>query len=447
MKLLVVDDEKSVRVALADELEEAGYLVETAVSGEEAIQWLQREEFDLVICDLVLDGISGEEVLDYILSHTPQTRFLLITANATLESAIKILKKGAIDYICKPFDVEHLLKIISNVEESIRLRKENEALRAQLYQRHQFSNIIGKSPAMQKVFGLLDTVCETDVTVLLIGDTGTGKGLIAETIHYNSPRREKPFVTVSCAALSQELLESELFGHEKGAFTGALRQKKGRFELADGGTLFLDEVDDIPLETQVKLLQVIESGRFERVGGEQTLQVDVRIIAATKKDLQEEMEAGRFRRDLFYRLNVMPIYIPPLRERREDIPLLVEHFLKKYSPDRPLKLSPEIMDLLLEYEWDGNVRELENVIERLVVLGQQGYVDKSFLPQNILNLRKQRPVFEWGKITLPEFLHQMEREILEEALRRCDGSKIRMAEELGIPLPTLKSKLKKYHLS
>lgn len=446
MKLLVVDDERSLRVALADELADAGYTVETAATGEEALEWLNKEDFDLVICDLVLDGISGEDVLDYILAHSPQTRFLLITANATLESAIKILKKGAIDYICKPFDIEHLLRIISNVEETIRLRQENEALRARLYQKYQFSGIIGKSPAMQKVFQLLDTVCQTDVTVLLIGDTGTGKGLIAETIHYNSPRRDKPFVTVSCAALSRELLESELFGHEKGAFTGAIRQKRGRFELANGGTLFLDEVDDIPPETQVKLLQVIESGKFERVGGEETLQVDVRLIAATKKDLQEEMAAGHFRRDLFYRLNVMPIYLPPLRERKEDIPLLVEHFLKKYSPDKPLKLSSEIMELLLEYEWDGNVRELENVIERLVVLGQQGDVDTSFLPPNILNLNKQRGEFEWGKITLPDYLHRLEKAILEEALIRCQGSKTRMAQELGIPLPTLKSKLKKYQL-
>ncbi|RMF55452.1 MAG: sigma-54-dependent Fis family transcriptional regulator [Calditrichaeota bacterium] len=446
MKLLVVDDERSLRVALADELADAGYTVETAATGEEALEWLNKEDFDLVICDLVLDGISGEDVLDYMLAHSPQTRFLLITANATLESAIKILKKGAIDYICKPFDIEHLLRIISNVEETIRLRQENEALRARLYQKYQFSGIIGKSPAMQKVFQLLDTVCQTDVTVLLIGDTGTGKGLIAETIHYNSPRRDKPFVTVSCAALSRELLESELFGHEKGAFTGAIRQKKGRFELANGGTLFLDEVDDIPPETQVKLLQVIESGKFERVGGEETLQVDVRLIAATKKDLQEEMAAGHFRRDLFYRLNVMPIYLPPLRERKEDIPLLVEHFLKKYSPDKPLKLSSEIMELLLEYEWDGNVRELENVIERLVVLGQQGDVDTSFLPPNILNLNKQRGEFEWGKITLPDYLHRLEKAILEEALIRCQGSKTRMAQELGIPLPTLKSKLKKYQL-
>ena len=446
MNILVADDERGVRVALADELTEAGHQVDTVASGEEAVAQLQKQEYDLVISDLVMGKLSGEDVLDFILEQPLPTKFLLITANATIESAIQILKKGALDYICKPFEMDHLLQVVRNVEETIRLRKENEALRAELFSRNRFVNIIGKSASMQKVFSLLEIVCRSDVIVLIIGETGTGKEIIADAIHYNSSRKNKPYIRVSCAALPKELLESELFGHEKGAFTGAVRQKKGRFELAHGGTLFLDEVDDIPVETQVKLLRVIESGEFERVGGEETIKVDVRLIAATKKDLKPEIEAGRFRKDLYYRLNVMPIHLPPLRERKEDIPLLVDHFLKKYAPDRTLNISPEIMEMLLKYDWEGNVRELEHVIERLVLLSQQGGIDISFLPEHILEKKDAGLLFEWGKTSLPDYLNNIERQILIEGLQRSQNSKTQLAEMLGIPLPTLKSKLKKFEL-
>jgi len=446
MNILVVDDEKSVRLALADELEEMGYQVQTAASGEAAIELLKKHPIDLVICDLVMGNVSGADVLDFIQQEQPTTQFILITANATIESAIQTLKKGALDYLIKPFSMEHLHHIIHNTTETIRLRRENESLKKQLSQQYQFDNIVGDSKPMRQVFELLHVVSQSDISVLITGDTGTGKGLIAQTIHYNSPRANKPFVTISCAALSRELLESELFGHEKGSFTGAIKQKKGRFELADGGTLFLDEVDDIPLETQVKLLQVIETGMFERVGGESTLKVDVRIIAASKKDLRAAIEAGTFRRDLFYRLNVMPIYLPSLKERKEDIPLLVNYFLNKYNPDHSMVLAPEVMDYFLAYDWDGNIRELEHVIERLVLLSKDGYIDKCYLPANIREFSEKSAQYQWGNQPLPEYLYQVEHDILVEASHRTGGSKTRMAELLGIPLPTLKSKLAKFNI-
>jgi transcriptional regulator with PAS, ATPase and Fis domain len=300
---------------------------------------------------------------------------------------------------------------------------------------------------MQKVFDLISAVSDSQNTVLIAGETGTGKELAAEAIHYNGARREKPFISVSCAALSKSLLESELFGHEKGSFTGALKEKKGRFELADGGTLFLDEVDDIPLDFQVKLLRVIQSGMFERVGSEATQHADVRIIAATKRDLWELVEEGTFRRDLYYRLNVIQILLPPLRQRTDDIPLLVDHFLKKYAPGREITISPEIMELFLQFNWDGNVRELEHTIERLVLLSKDGAVDKNSLSPKILAFASSGSAFAFERMKLPEYLYNIEKEILKEGLQRSLGSKTKTSELLGIPLPTLKSKIKKFDLS
>lgn len=447
MKILVVDDDRLIRLLLLKVLKRGNYedIVE-AESGEDAIELIKKQDFDLVICDLMMSGISGEGVLDYLKQNAPTTLFLLLTAHGTVKSAVNILKKGALDYITKPFDADHLLQIVSNARETIRLRRENDELKGMLYERYQFDQLIGKSNAMKRIFTLLQTVCESDTNVLIIGETGTGKGLVAHTIHYNSARREKPFVTVSCAALTRELLDSELFGHERGSFTGAIKQKKGRFELADTGTLFLDEVDDIPLELQVKLLRVIETGEFERVGGEKTLNTDVRLIAASKVDLYELVQQGKFRRDLYYRLNVIPIHLPPLRDRKEDLPLLVDHFLKKYSPDRPIKVAPDITNHLLQYPWDGNVRELEHLVERLVLLNRDGYIDESVLSRHILKNKLVTTDFEWGDTALPDFLFNIERQLLIEASERTSGSKTQMADLLKIPLPTLKSKLKKFEL-
>jgi DNA-binding NtrC family response regulator len=446
MKILIVDDEKSIRIALADELRDAGYEVVAAESGEAALALLESDFFDLVITDLIMGKLSGLDLLAHIKKRKPAPEVLLITAHATVETARDALKNGAIDYLCKPFEVDTLLHIIRGVRETIRLKRENEELKSRLFKRHCFHTIIGKSAPMQKVFDLISTVADSQNTVLIAGETGTGKDLVAEAIHYNGARREKPFISVSCAALSKSLLESELFGHEKGSFTGALKEKKGRFELADNGTLFLDEVDDIPLDFQVKLLRVLQSGMFERVGSEKSLHADVRIIAATKRDLWELVEEGTFRRDLYYRLNVIQILLPPLRQRTDDIPVLVDHFLKKYAPGRTITISPEIMELFLKFNWDGNVRELEHTVERLVLLSKDGAIDKSMLSPKILEFGSSGSAFVYERMKLPEHLYNIEKEILKEGLRRSLGSKAKTSQLLGIPLPTLKSKIKKFEI-
>jgi DNA-binding NtrC family response regulator len=444
MKILVVDDEKSLRVALMDELTEAGYEAEAAVSGEDAMALLAAKDYDLVITDLIMGKTSGIDLLNFIKARDKGAEVLLITAHATVETAREALKKGALDYFTKPFEIESLLHLIKSVKESIRLKHENEELKSRLVERNAFKNIIGKSPAMQKLFQLLELVTENENTVLITGETGTGKDLLARAVHYNGPRKDGPFVTVSCAALSRELLESELFGHEKGSFTGAVREQKGRFEMADGGTIFLDDVDDIPMEIQVKLLRFIESAVFERVGSGETHKLDVRIIAATKRDLRGLVEEGKFRRDLFYRLNVIQIRLPPLRERKEDIPLLIGHFLKKYAPGKTVDLSAEIREILVQYDWDGNVRELEHTIERLVILGKDGMVDRSTLTPKIRDFSSGYPHFSFGRMKLPDYLADIEKQVLRDGLSQSYGSKTKTAETLGIPLPTLKSKLKKY---
>ncbi len=444
MNILIVDDEKSLRLALADELIENGYDVDVASCGEDAMLLLGKKYFDLVISDVVMMSISGMDLLKHIKEKTPQTELILMTAYGTIDAAVNAVKAGALDYICKPFELERLLRFVKTMKETIQLRHENKALKSKLYDRYNFHNIIGQSASMQRMFSLLETVCDTNATVIIQGETGTGKELVGEAIHFNSLRKDKAFVPVSCAALSKELLESELFGHEQGSFTGATKQKRGRFELAHEGTLFLDEIDDIPLEVQVKLLRAIQSGRFERVGGEHPIQVDVRIIGTTKENLLDLVEQGKFRRDLYYRLNVIPLILPPLRDRKEDIPLLVNHFLKKYSPVHHVEVSSEIMDLLLKYDWDGNVRELQHVIQRLVLLRKDGAVDIDTLPGKILNFKSQEPLFELGKDTLSEYLDQLEKSILDRALEFTKGGKTEAARILGIPLPTLKSKLARF---
>jgi DNA-binding NtrC family response regulator len=446
MRILIAEDEKSLRLALEDELREAGFRIDVAASGEEAIEKLADSEYDLVVCDLIMDGIGGKEVLEHVKARHPGTAFVLMTAHATVQSAIEILKRGAMDYLRKPFEIEELLKIIGQVDETIRLRGKRAGNGEAWPGSRSFGNMFGRSRAIRETFQLASVVAGTDAAVMIIGETGTGKNMLAEAIHYESARRNHPFITVSCAALSRELLESELFGHEKGAFTGSIRQKKGRFELAHKGTLFLNEVDDIPMETQARLLNFIQTGKFERVGGENALHADVRIIAATKKDLLKQVELGLFRQDLYYRLNVLQIRLPPLRERPEDVPMLVEFFLRKYSPERKLNVSGEIMDILKGYPWEGNVRELEQVVERLVLLNRDGAVERSALPAAIIDAAERAPGFGWGRSSLHEYLDQMEETLLKDALGKCGGNKRDTAALLKIPLPTLKSKLAKFRL-
>lgn len=370
--LLIVDDEPNIRRVLTAVFEKAGYRVLTAENGRKALDVVSSEpDVNVMICDLIMPDLNGVEVLKSAKEINPQLSVVMITAHGTIKTAVDAMKLGAFDYITKPFDMDEIKLVVKNAAERSELLEENIHLKQELKSRYSFEGIIGSSSKMQEVFKIVERVANSNATVLIRGESGTGKELIARAIHYNSPRAAKPFIAVSCAALPETLLESELFGYEKGAFTGAVGQKAGRFELAHQGTLFLDEVPEISPPVQVKLLRVLQEREFERVGGTKTIKVDVRLIAATNRDLEQLVAEGHFRPDLYYRLQVIQVFLPPLRERTEDIPLLVQHFIEKYNKEngKCVKgVTDETMDLLMKYRWPGNVRELENVIERGVVL-------------------------------------------------------------------------------
>src|SRR5512143_985602 len=383
-KILVVDDEQSLRDFLAIMLKKEGHDVVTAEDGTHAMNAVQSEIFDLVISDVKMPVIDGIGVLRSVKEISPETVVIMITAYATAETAVEAMKLGASDYIIKPFKVDELKLIINNSLEKRHLRKENILLKREIKSRAGFENFIGKSEAMQKVFTLIRQVAETNSTVLITGESGTGKELVARAVHFNSPRKDGPFVTVNCGALPETLLESELFGYMKGAFTGAASNKQGLFEAADGGTLFLDEISATTPALQIKLLRVLQEREFMRVGGTVDIKMDARVIAASNRDLLSEVSKGTFREDLYYRLNVIPIPLPSLRERREDIPLLVEFFLKKFSGGKePKKITPEAMNLLMNQRWPGNVRELENTIERLVIMAPDHTINLDNIPENM----------------------------------------------------------------
>ena len=470
----MVDDDRVARVPLRDDIREAGYEVDEAGSAEEALDLLRRNPYDVVVTDLRMPGMDGIELLERIKAQRPDAEVIVITAYGTVQTAVRAMKLGAYEYLTKPFDNEELLLLLERIRKVREVMAENLRLRRRLEEKYRLEDMVGKSHSMQEVFRLIRTVAPSDSTVLLQGETGTGKELAAYAIHELSHRRNGPFVKVSCAALSRELLESELFGHVKGAFTSAVRDKPGKFELADGGTIFLDEVDDIPLELQVKLLRVLQEREFERVGGTRTLKVDVRVIAATKVDLLERVRRGLFRKDLYYRLNVVPIRLPPLRERREDIPLLVEHFLKHFGAEGKITISPEAMKLLMDYDWPGNVRELENLIERLVVVGAGPQVRPEDLPPEVRTpvrtgergpsleevLRRQKELeemirmlraetmeLEIGTASFEEIVAAKERELIQEALRRTGGNKTKAAELLRMKLSTMRDKMRKLGLT
>jgi DNA-binding NtrC family response regulator len=370
-RILVVDDDKTFRVGIAALLGDEGFDVLGVGAPEQAIQLLWAESFDLVLSDLKMEGMDGIALLGEIKAIDPDLPVLMVTGYASIDSAIEAIRRGAFDYLTKPCNNSEL---VLRVRRGIEMRRQSELisrLREEVEEKFSFGSIVGKSRRMQEVFRLIAQIAETDVTVLIRGETGTGKELVARAIHYASSRKRKPFVAVNCSALTETLLESELFGHERGAFTGAIRQRPGRFEMANGGTLFLDEVGEMPTQTQIKLLRVIQEREFERVGGRETIRTDIRLIAATNKNLESAIAAGSFREDLFYRLNVIPLVLPPLRERLDDIPLLVTHFLKRYAEKlgrKPPAPTPAVLNQLLHYDWPGNIRELENVIERAVVL-------------------------------------------------------------------------------
>ena len=440
--ILIVDDEESHRLMLRAHLEQEGFSTVEAIDGEEAIAKVAERNIDLILMDIRMPRLDGMEALLRIKQANPATPVIMMTAYGSIDSAVKALQAGAADYLTKPLDSNELLVKVHKALRYHQLEEENVLYREQLGIRFDFSRIIGKSAKMRELFDMLATVAPTEATVLLLGESGTGKEIIANAIHQNSPRKEHPYVKVNCAALPETLLESELFGHEKGAFTGAIEKKKGRFERADGGTIFLDEIGEMSLTTQTKILRVLQEREFEQVGGTKTIKVDVRIIAATNKNLEEEVKKGKFREDLYYRINVVPITIPPLRERAEDVPLLAEHFLRLYGEKnkRMLKgFADGVLDALIRYEWPGNVRELENIVERTVIMSRGDTITFADLPPAIAGA--QGPAMQ----TPPAIsLKDMERETITKALQQTGGNRTKAAVLLGITRKTLQNKIKEY---
>jgi two-component system response regulator PilR (NtrC family) len=451
-RLLIVDDEQSMREWLTIALSQDGYDVETAASGEDAIKVLDRTPVDVALVDLRMPGMDGLATLRAIKRTNESVSVIIMTAYATAETAVHALKEGAYDYLIKPFKVDELRHLCKKALEERRLRGENVRLRHEVQARYHFGNLIGKSPPIREIFSTIERLGDSKATVLVMGESGTGKELVAKAIHFNSNRKAGPFVTVNCGAIPQELMESELFGHVKGAFTGALSAKQGLFEVADGGTLFLDEVSELPLHLQVKLLRVLEDPEIRPVGGVKPVRVDVRIVAATNRDLAQAMAAGTFRQDLYYRLNVILLQLPPLRERREDLPLLVDHFLRKFAEasGQPIKVvSPEAFTILESYPWPGNVRELENVIERAVTLERGPVLGPEALPESL----KNRPAFDVVPIELPaaglnldRLIEGVEKDLLTQALRRSGGVQTRAAQLLQTTFRSFRYRLQKYGL-
>ena len=449
-KILIAEDEKTQRDLLEGFLKREGFFVEAVANGREALQKLEGDLFDIVLVDYKMPELDGLQTLREIRRLYPDISVVMITAYGTVETAVASMKEGALDYLTKPIDLEELLLIFQKVMERSTLIRENRELRAQLQERYTLDNIVYGSQKMEEVLGLVARAAPSQATILIRGESGTGKELIANAIHYASPRSGKPLVKVSCSALPETLLESELFGHEKGAFTGAIQRRIGRFEEGDSGTIFLDEIGDFSPAIQVKLLRILQDKEFQRLGSNLTLKADVRVIAATHRNLEEAMKRGDFREDLYYRLNVISIHLPPLRERREDIPLLIDYFLKKYSKENRKSISDiskEARALLLRYPFPGNVRELENLIERAVVLCREEMITSLDLP---FHLREEKSEREWGfpkkGKRLPESLEDVERDLIIKALHQHHGTQTKAAESLGISERVLRYKMKKYRI-
>jgi len=448
-KILIVDDELSVRDSLRM-IFKKDYQVIMAGSAEEAIIKVKSEEPDLIFLDIIMPEKDGMQALKEIRGMHPQIPVIMLTATKTLKTAVEAMKLGAYDYITKPFDVEELKLIAQKALESRDLRRENRRLQGEVEERYHFDNIIGKSKEMRDIYATIRQIAEKNSTVLIHGESGTGKELVARAIHYNSHRKNKPFVAVNCAAIPETLIESELFGHEKGAFTDAQTRRIGHFELADQGTLFLDEISELILPTQAKILRALQERDFVRVGGGKTISVDVRLITATNKNLEEMMARGAFRSDLFYRINVVPLTIPPLRKRKEDILLLAKHFLDKHAGVGKKKISPEAMDILIAYDWPGNVRELENIIERIVVLTTSDTITPDDVPSSLKTESRveliKLGVLD-GRISFEDAEKEFERDIIIEALKKSNFVQTRAADLLGISRRILKYKMDKYSIA
>jgi len=448
--ILIIDDEAAIRESLETLLALEGYRVDTAIDGEIGLDRIGGHAYDLVLLDLALPGRNGIEILGSIRERNPELPVIMLTAYGTVDNVIDAIRGGAQNFVQKPWDNEKLLADIRSAIARYRTEEENVQLKRALKQRYNFPNIIGKSEIMLRIFDLVAQVAPSRSTVLIQGESGTGKELIAKAVHANSPRKDKPFVPVNTGAVPTDLLESTLFGHVKGAFTSAIAAKKGLFELANGGTLFLDEIGTMPLDTQAKILRVLQDKRFMQLGGVHEIQVDVRIITATNVDLRTAVREGKFREDLFYRLDVIRFDLPPLRARREDIPALAAHFLKRYSDenDLPLRtLSPEALRALLDYEWPGNVRELENVMERGVVLSSGPVIGLELLPSHITGRSYSSSLLEHNpNASLFDILEDIERRIIMDKMERCNWNQTDAAEQFRIPLSTLNQKIKRLNI-
>lgn len=448
--VLVVDDEVAIRRALERFLTGLGYQVWGVGNAEDAIKIVDKELVDLALVDLVMPQIDGVELIRRIKVINPNIVAIVMTAYGTITSAVEAMKAGAYHYLTKPFELEDIASLVATALEHQHLKEENWYLKQQLKSKYKFDNIIGDNENMQQIFSLIEKVADTDSTILILGESGTGKELVAKAIHYNSRRENKPLITVNCGAIPEELLESELFGHVKGAFTGAHMTKPGRFDAADGGTIFLDEIGDMSSKLQVKILRVLQERKFEPVGSSKTHEVDVRIITATNQELEQAVKAGRFREDLYYRLNVIPIRVPPLRERRSDIPLLIHHFLGRFNKENEKRaegISDEAMAILEDYDWPGNVRELENLMERLVVLKESGKIGVEDLPPQIKGGAQK---FESGPVFIPldgvsfkEAVGGFEQQLIEQALEKTGGNRNKAAALLQLNRTTLVEKIKK----
>ncbi|NLD35688.1 MAG: sigma-54-dependent Fis family transcriptional regulator [Desulfatiglans sp.] len=450
--VLIVDDEKNYLIVLEALLAPEGYEIITADNPGKALQLIRETDLDLVITDMKMPGISGMTILEEAKKINADIPIIIMTAFGTIEMAVEAMKKQAYDYIEKPFKNEALKLTVKKALDNYRLIKENRLLSEALSDRYRFGNIIGKSRPMQEIYDLIKKVSQSKTSVLITGESGTGKELIANAIHYNSPRKERPFISINCGALTETLLETELFGHERGAFTGAVSMKKGRFELADGGTLFLDEISETSPALQVKLLRVLQEMEFERVGGTKTIDVDVRILSASNRNLKDDVSKGRFREDLFYRLNVIHIEVPSLRERSEDIRLLANHFIDKYHSEKngpKPELSVDAWKILFNHNWPGNIRELENVIERAVVLNSGEIITTESLPGYLLKGEDEISIEKFipAGAPLQKTLEQIEEQLIRRALKNCNNVQSHAADMIGITKSLFQHKMKKYNIS
>lgn len=457
-RILIVDDDPDIRETVTTLLTMNNYNVTAVGDGPSAIEEVKRDKYHMVITDLMLPQMNGIDIIKNVKNIDSDIQCIVITGYATVTTAVEAMKAGAFDYLMKPFNSAEVLILIKRALEFQNLQVENQQLKRNIEGRYRFDNLIGNSEGIEKVCSLIEKVSDTDSTILILGESGTGKELVARTIHYNSPRRHKPLIPINCGAIPETLLESELFGHEKGAFTGASSMRIGRFELADEGTIFLDEIGEMSPTLQVKLLRILQHREFERVGGTKTIKIDVRIITATNIDIEKAVRLGKFREDLYYRLNVIPIVIPPLRERAEDIPLLLEHFLDHFNKSKKKQLkgfSNEAMNLLINYRWPGNIRELENLIERLVILKGEGIVTPEDMPDKIINSGIEDDMASFripdSGINLKDVVEEFENNLIVQALQKAQGIKNRAAQLLSLNRTTLVEKLKKkkldYHIN